>query len=254
MRSCPEHRFGTFYYPFCFFVEMCYAVRMQELKATNRVELGSRVNALRKAGFLPGVLYGEKVPSQSVSVGYRDFEKAYKEAGESTLLKLDVSGKSYPVLIHAIAYDPMRGNPLHVDFYAVRMDRALKVKVPVAFLGESPAVKNDGGILVKVAYELEVEALPQDLPHGLQIDISTLVNFESRILVRDIQLPHGVKVLMDADEVVALVEPPRSEEELATLAVAPVTGEVAEVKTERETKQELKEKEKVAEGEGKEKE
>lgn len=227
---------------------------MQELKATNRVELGSRANALRKTGILPAVLYGQHVPSQPVSVGYKDFEKAYKEAGESTLLKLDVAGKSYPVLIHAIAYDPMRGNPLHVDFYAVRMDRVLKVKIPIAFLGESPAVKNDGGILVKVVHELEVEALPQDLPHGLQIDISALVNFESRILVRNIMLPHGVKALMSADEVVALVEPPRSEEELATLAAAPVVAEVAEVKTERETKQELKEKEKTAEGESKEKE
>lgn len=227
---------------------------MQELKATNRIELGPRVNALRKAGFLPGVLYGEQVPSQPVSVAYKDFEKAYQEAGESTLLKLDVAGKSYPVLIHAIAYDPMRGNPLHVDFYAVRMDRALKVKVPIAFFGESPAVKNDGGILVKVAHELEVEALPQDLPHELRADISLLVNFESRILVKDIPLSKGVKVFVSADEVLALVEPPRSEEELATLAAAPVVAEVTAVETERETKQALKEKEKAAEGEVKEKE
>ncbi len=210
------------------------------LKAKSRIELGKKTNALRRAGFLPAVVYGEGVKSQSISVPYKDFEKAYKEAGESTLLKLEVDGKPYNVLIHDIKYDPLKGYPLHADFYAVRMDKAIRIKVPIEFFGESPAVKNDGGILVKVMQELEVEALPQDLPHELRVDLSLLVTFESKVFVKDIALPKSTKIIAGLDEILALVEPPRSEEELAALTQAPVVEVPTEVKTEQELKRAAK--------------
>ncbi|MBI2640883.1 MAG: 50S ribosomal protein L25 [Candidatus Sungbacteria bacterium] len=223
---------------------------MRELKAKPRTELGKKTNALRRAGFLPAVVYGEGMKSQSISVPYKDFEKAYKEAGESTLLKLEVEGKPYNVLIHDIKNDPLKGYPLHADFYAVRMDKVIRTKVPIEFVGESSAVKNEGGVLVKVMQELEVEALPQDLPHGLRADISALTDFESKIFVKDILLPKGVKVLAGPEEMVALVEPPRSEEELAALAQAPVAEAPEEVKTEQELKREAKGEENVVEETG----
>lgn len=220
---------------------------MQELKAKPRTELGKKTNALRRAGFLPAVVYGEGVKSQSISVPYRDFEKAYKEAGESTLLKLDVDGKAYNVLIHDIKNDPLKGTPLHADFYAVRLDKAIRTKVSIEFFGESPAVKNDGGILVKVMQEIEIEALPQDLPHGLRADLSSLETFESKIFVKNILLPKGVKSLAGSDEIIALVEPPRSEEELTAMAQAPTSEVPTEVKTEQELKREAKGEEKAVE-------
>lgn len=212
---------------------------MQELKAEPRDKLGKKAKAVRLAGFLPAVVYGEGVLSQPLAVLYNDFEKAWREAGESTLLKLDVAGTVHPVLIHDIAYDPLTDRPIHVDFYAVRMDKALRVMVPLEFAGESPAVKNEGGVLIKVAHELEVEAMPADLPHTLCIDISRLVSLGDRIFIKDIAQPKGVKILAPADEVVAIVEAPRSEEELAALEAVPAAGAV-EVKTEQEVKKEAK--------------
>jgi large subunit ribosomal protein L25 len=223
---------------------------VQELKAKPRIELGKKVNALRRAGFLPAVVYGEGVFAQSITIAHKDFEKAYKEAGESTLLKLEVDGKEYNVLIHDITYDAIKGTPLHADFYAVRMDKEIRIKVPVKFSGDSPAVKSEGGILVKVIQEVEVEALPQDLPHELTADLSRLDTLQSRLLIKDISLPKGVKILVDLEEVVALVEPPRTDEELAAeLEVKPAEG-VVQVLTEQEVKRaEKATKEVVAENE-----
>jgi large subunit ribosomal protein L25 len=208
---------------------------MQNLQVKERQIKGKKVKTLRQAGFLPAVIYGEGIPSQSISVPYKDFEKAYREAGESTLLKIEVDGESHNVLIHGIAYDPLKGNPIHADFYAVRMDRLIRTKVPLEFIGESPAVKKEGGVLVKVMQEIEVEALPQNLPHEIRADISVLDSIELKLFVKDLKLPQGVRIMTGAEEVVVLVEAPRSEEEFAAVD-AGVEGAHAEVKTEREVK------------------
>lgn len=216
---------------------------MQELKARPRIELKKRVKTLRKEGLLPAVLYGEGIPTLPLAVPYKEFERAHQEAGESTLVKLDVEGAEYNVLIYDIARDPLKDTILHADFFAVRLDKLLRASVPVEFTGESPAVKNEGGILVRIVKELEVEALPHNLPHTLTADLSGLATLESKLFVRDLALPYGVKVLAGADEIVALIETPRSEEELAALEKAPEEAGVAEVKTEREIKESMKTKE-----------
>ncbi len=212
-----------------------------ELKAELRTMKGKQVKTLRKKGVLPAVLYGEGIPTESLSIAYKDFEKAWKAVGESSLLRLDLLGKTHNVLIHDIAFDPLKNTFLHADFYAVRMDRVIRTHVPLEFVGESPAVKNEGGILVKVLHELEAEALPKDLPRTLQVDISKLHLLDARLAVKDISLPQGVKIITDEHEVIALIERPRSDEELAALSQAPVAPEVAEVKTEQEVKRETKE-------------
>lgn len=212
-----------------------------ELAVKPRIELGKKVNALRRAGFLPAVLYGEKVPSQSVSVPYADFMKVFREAGESTIFTLKVEGgKNFDVLIYNVSFDPLKDTPNHVDFYAVPQHRVIRLKVPFEFTGEAPAVKNLGGILIKVMQEIEVEALPKDLPRALRVDISSLAELESKIHIRDIHVPAGVKIHGHADDVIVLIEPPRSEEELKETVEAPVAEVVAEVKTEREVKTEEK--------------
>lgn len=216
---------------------------MQELQARPRTELKKRVKTLRKEGVLPAVLYGEGIPTLPLAVHRKEFERVYQAAGESTLVKLHVEGKEHNVLIHDIARDPLKEIPLHADFYAVRMDKLLRANIQIEFTGESPAVKNEGGILVRVVKELEVEALPQDLPHALTVDLSKLVALESKLFVRDLVLPQGVKVLAGLEEIIALIETPRSEEELAALEKAPEEAGVIEVKTEREIKESMKAKE-----------
>jgi len=208
---------------------------MQELWAELRTQLGRQAKISRAAGLLPAVVYGDGVPSQAIAVSQKEFKKAYHAAGESTLVTLHVAGVPYNVLIHDIARDPVSGNTLHADFYAVRMDKALRAPIPLEFIGESPAIKNEGGVLVKVRHELTVEALPRDLPHSLAVDLAALAAIGDKILLKDITAPRGVKILGPEDEVIAVVEAPRSDEELAALKESPV-ADIAEVKTEQEEK------------------
>lgn len=221
---------------------------MIELSVRPRTELGKKTNALRRSGFLPAIVYGEKVPSQPVSVLYSDFMKVFREAGESTIFTLKVEGgKEHDVLIYSVTFDPLKDIPEHVDFYAVPQHRAIRHKVPFEFAGEPPAVKNLGGILIKIMHEIEIEALPKDLPHALRVDISSLAELGSKIHVREIRVPAGVKIHGHADDVIVLIEQPRTEEELKESIETPAPEAVAEVKTEREVKTEEKTKKEVEE-------
>lgn len=217
-----------------------------ELKAKPRSELGKKSKNLRNEGFLPAVVYGEGVPSQPISVSYKEFEKVYRQAGESTLVTLDCGEKFYTVLIHEVVNDPLKHIPTHADFYAVRMDKELKTKVPVEFIGESAAIKNEHGILIKVMQEIEVEALPKDLPHSLVVDISVLATLNSRLSVAELTLPTGVKVVAEPDEIIAIVEAPISEDQLKAELETAVVEAPAEVRTEREIKTEEDAKKKEA--------
>lgn len=190
---------------------------------------------------MPAVLYGESVGSTPLSVSAKEFEGVLREAGETSLVTLKLEGdKTYNVLIHDVAKDPLTLRPIHADFYAVKMDKPIEAKVPLSFIGDSPAVKNEGGILVKVLHELEVKALPKDLPHEIAVDITRLENIVDKIHVGDLALPAGVTSMVPDIEVVVLVEPPRSEAELEELKKAEAPAPTAEVKTEREAKVEAK--------------
>jgi len=202
---------------------------MLELKARPRQELGKKTNKQRKAGSIPAVIYGHNVKSEPLYVEAKDFDKVYGEAGESTLVGLDLAGEKRNVLIHDVVRHALSDKILHVDFYQVKMDEKIKAKVPFMFIGEAPAVKSDGGVLVKNIQEVEVEALPQDLPHHLDVDISGLATFQDHILIKDLSVQGSIKVLAEADEIIASVQPPRSEEELAALEEK-VEEKVEEVK------------------------
>ena len=214
---------------------------MPEIAAKMRSQLGKKSSALRHEGLLPAVLYGESVESTPLSVSAQEFEKVLREAGETSLVTLKLeSGKTHNVLIHDVAKDPLTLKPIHADFYAVKMDKPIEAKVPLAFIGDSPAVKNEGGILVKVLHELEVKALPKDLPHEIPVGLTRLENIGDKIHVGDLALPAGVMPMVPDMEVVALVEPPRSEAELEELKKTEAPAPTAEVKTEREVKVEAK--------------
>lgn len=202
---------------------------MTVLKAETRAIAGKKVNQLRQAGKIPAVLYGHNVKSQNLSIDAKEFNKTFKQIGETSVLELTVGEKKHNVLVHDLDRHPLSHEVQHVDFYAVRMDEKIKVKAPLVFVGESPAVKNEGGVLVKALHEVEVEALPKDLPKEIEVDISLLATFENKIHVSDLKLGSGVKVLLEGQEMVASVTPPRSEAELKELEAAPV-AEVGEVK------------------------
>ena len=207
-----------------------------ELNAQKREVIGSGLNNLRKSGYMPAVLYGKNQESISLQIPVKDFHRAFELAGESTMVYLNVDGQSYPTIIHDIAKDAVSDSILHADFYKVRLDEKIKAKVAVVFHGESPAVKDLGGIFVRNTNELEIEAFPQDLPHEIVVDISSLKNMGNQILVKDLKLDSKLKVMAEAEEIIATVQEPMSEAELEKALEAPTTTveDVEVIKKEKE--------------------
>jgi large subunit ribosomal protein L25 len=218
---------------------------MLSLSATIRKELGKGVKTLRKKGILPAVLYGPKVANLNLEVDLKEFEKTYKEAGESSLISLSIDGKNFSVLIYDVRLSPLTEKPIHIDFYQPSLKKEIEAAVPLIFEGEAPAVKELGGTLIKEISEIKVKALPQDLPKEIKVSIGKLKTFRDRILIKDIEIPRGIKVLRGQEEIVASVSPlAKIEEELAK----PIEEKVEEVKeVEKKEKKEKKEDEAVKE-------
>jgi large subunit ribosomal protein L25 len=190
---------------------------MFEIKAEIREIVGKKVNSLRRSGIIPAILYGHGKKPVNLSVNAKDFSAIFKKAGETSLVELVVGGKKHNVLVHDLARNPLTDETIHIDFFEVRMDEKIKTKVPLVFVGESLAIKSDGGVLVRALQEVEIEALPKDLPKEIVIDISPLKTFEDKLLIKNIVMAGSIKILAGQDDVVALVAPPRSDKEMEDL-------------------------------------
>lgn len=177
-----------------------------------------RASAVRRQGLIPGIIYGRGLDSTSVQVDARQFGQAFDKVGRTSLLQLAVGSDQHNVLVREIQLHPLKNNVVHVDFLEVRMDEKVQADVPLMFTGESAAVKDLAGILVHNMDAISVEALPQDLPHNIAVDISGLTDFDRVIHVSELVLPSGVTILNSPAEVVVLVQKPRSEEELQQLS------------------------------------
>jgi len=186
---------------------------------------------LRAEGKIPAEFYGRGMENKTLMVDRAAFRKLFKEAGENTVITLLVDGKKQPCLVHDVQYHPLTNEIAHVDFYGIRMDEKLQTMVPVEFTGEAPAVKEKGGIVMKAVSEIEVEALPADLPHSFTVDLSALVDLGQSIYVKDIAVPQNVKVLSDPETVLVNVTEPAPEEEITPPAI-----DIADVKVESEEK------------------
>lgn len=186
---------------------------MPSLSAEKRDVFGKRLGRVSRAERLPGVLYGRKEKATSVFVPTREFKKLWREAGETTVVTLKLPDAEKEVMIHQVDFDPVKDEPIHVDFYAIEAGKAIEVSVPLEFTGTSPAVKQLGGTLVKVLHEIEIEAEPKKIPHEITVDISSLVDFDRQIAVKDLPLPEGVVAKANPDEIVAAVSAPRGEKE-----------------------------------------
>jgi large subunit ribosomal protein L25 len=187
------------------------------LKAEPRKILGRKVKSLRRDDVLPANVYGKKIKSEALKLGIKDFMEIYKQTGETGVVELQVQGKKepYSVLIHNLQVHPVSDKPLHVDFRKIDLTEKVEVAIPVETVGEAPgAVK--GGILVQVMNEIEVEALPTDLPEKFEVDVSKLEEIGQSILIKDLKVNKDkVKVLAGEEQVVVKVEAPKKEEEEA---------------------------------------
>lgn len=227
------------------------------LKVKKRTVFGKHNKLLREQGFIPAVLYGKKTPACSLQVDFQDFKDVYKQAGDTDIIDVIIEdGKkeeTKSVLIYNVSNHFLNGSPIHIDFYEVEMDKPIIAHVPITFIGESPAVKL-GGVLVKPTQEIEIEALPMDIPHEIVVDISVLTDFDQTLCIKDIKFPSKVKILIDENTPVVTINAPISEEELEKELGDVKTVEEVEVEGEKKEEGEDKAGEAVEEkGESKEK-
>lgn len=193
-----------------------------ELKAELRTVIGKQVNALRRQGKLPGVIYGFNVKPTPIVMDLREASNLLNKLPSSALVTVIVDGKEHNALVREKQIDYIRGTLRHVDFQVVSLRKKIRSQVPIEHTGTAPAVKEFEGILVSNMSQVEVEALPQDLPDRFLVDVSVLTEIGSAIYVRDLEAPKGVEILTDPDEVVFVITgsaPAVEEEEEATEGV-----------------------------------
>ncbi len=189
-----------------------------ELAAQTREARGKQVKAVRAEGNVPAVMYGHGTEAQAVSVGLRSLTKVFGEAGSNKMVALSVDdGKPANVMIQDVQIDSRTGQIIHADFYKVKMNEKIKAEIPLHFTGESTAVYKLEGSLIQGLSTVEVEALPANLPESIEVDITVLDDFDKTIHVSDLTIPGNVELLTDETELIAKVEPPRSDEELEAL-------------------------------------
>src|SRR3989344_3082941 len=204
------------------------------LKVGKRTVVGKKVKNLRKEGLIPGTIYGKAVKSVSIQVPLKEFETVYKEGGETGLVDVTLDGEAgKPVLIKHVQLDPKFSNPINVDFHQVNLSEKIHAKVPVEAVGEPKAVADKIGILEMPLSEVEVEALPTDLPEKIDVDVAGLANIGDQITVGDVKVPTGVVILTDATQILfkigSLIS--KEAEELAKAEEAAEAAAAAEATT-----------------------
>lgn len=202
-------------------------VDKEKLVARERDILGKKVKSLRRDGETPVVIYGGDRKPLALSVNTHDFDLLYRKAGGNTIVAIDIehaddTKEKKNVLIHRVDLDAVTGKIIHADLLQIKMNEKLTTEIPIKFVGDSIAVMDLQGSLLTPTTEIEVECLPADLPHELEVDLAPLVDFEAVIHVSDIKVGEGVTILTDPEAVVAHVEAPRSDEELEELEEAVV--------------------------------
>lgn len=218
-------------------------------------EKGVKAKHVRDAERIPAVFYGQNADTLNIDLDYKNFRRAYRVAGESTIVDLKVGDKIYKALIHDIQLDPVSDRINHIDFLSIAMDKLMDAEIPFEFVGTAPAVKNLSGVLFPQKHSVRVRCLPKDLPQKIVVDVSGLAAFHDSIHIADVHLPEGVKALDDVKLTIVTIVPPRKEEEVAAplptaaevTGAVPVEGEGMEGEAaEKEIGKEKGDKEKVA--------
>lgn len=215
-----------------------------ELMAQPRSVLGKRVKQLRNTGVTPANVYGHDIKSQAIQVDTKVLIKALSKSGETELINLIINNSPHLVIIRNMKIDPVKRQLQHVDFYEVKLTEKIKVEVPIELTGESLEVEKKGGIIIRALNLLQIECLPEQIPHRIEVNISSLKEFGDTIRVKDISIDQAIKTLNDPEQTIVRAEAPRAVEEVAPKpAVAEVAAEAEaevkepEVEKEKETKE-----------------
>ena len=204
-----------------------------ELLASNRDILGKKVRFLRRQGLTPANMYGHNIKSTALQIETSQLKHAVAQAGKSSLIALKVDGAKSPqmVIVRDIQREPLSGQLIHVDLYQVKMEENIKVEVPLSFVGEAPAIKERGGILIQNMNSLEIECLPANMPHNIELDLSGLTELDQALHVKDIPVAGTITVLTDPETAVVQIARSRAEvaeeerEEAVKAAEAPKSTE-----------------------------
>ncbi len=207
-----------------------------ELAAAPRTVIGKQVKAMRRAGQVPAILYGQNMQPMPLQLDAKVLNRVLSHAGQSRLITLQLDGGEQMALARQIHREPITGSLYHVDFLAVSMTERIQVEVPVVLIGESPAVQRNEGVLVHALNTMQIECLPGDLIDAIRLDISTLDQVDKQIAVKDLTVPEGIKILNDPDEMVVRVTPLREEkvEEAVPAAETPEVEVIEKGKKEEE--------------------
>ncbi len=199
------------------------------LQADKRTIKGKQVGTLRRQGILPGIIYGrigkEQLEPIMIQLNLHEASKIINTLTGSSLVRVEVEGEQYPVVLREVQKDIIYGTLRHIDFMAVSLTEKLQTAVPIELIGEAPAETTMAAVVVTGISELEIECFPQDMPERIEVDASVLVDIDSVILVKDLVLPDNIEVLTDPDEMIAGVTYVAIEEEPEEEA----EGELAEL-------------------------
>ncbi len=220
----------------------------EKLTVEKRTVLGKNVKRMRKQGLLPANIYGKGLESTSVQVPTKEFEALFKEVGETGLIDVVLDGQSHPVLIKNIQIASVTRKILHAEFYQVNLKEKIKAMIPVEVVGEPKAVTDKLGLLLQTLSEVEVEALPEDLPEKFELNVEHLATIDEQVTVADLKAPQGVEILTEAEQVVAKISELVSKEAEADAAAAEAAATAAS--TEGEATAESAEGVSSPEGEG----
>jgi large subunit ribosomal protein L25 len=197
-------------------------MKRHELDASKREITGKKVRFLRRQGIVPANIYGHGLESTPISVDTRSLKHLLTHAGKTDLISLKIASSKDPVrvLMREIQRNPLTDEPIHVDFYQVSMTEKIKTEVPLVFIGEAPILKKVKNISIfHLIDSIHIEALPDDLPHSLEVDVSHLEEMDHTIHIKDIPLGHGITLLSDPEQMVVKVAEARKEEEVVPAVV-----------------------------------
>ena len=188
------------------------------------------------------MLYGRGITNEHLAVPTKEFMKVFRAAGSTTIINLELSGKKHPVLVHDVQKNYITDEITHIDFYQIQQGQKIKAHVPVEFVGEAPAVKTHGGVLNKGMTEIEMEALPEDMPHQIEVNLESLQELGQSLHIKDLKISSKVHITVDPETVIVSVSEPRAEEE------APAVVDVTAVEVEGDQKKQEREAKKSEEG------
>lgn len=182
------------------------------ISATKRTLIGKQVSTLRRAGKLPGVIYGHKIDPIAITMELKESTRVLNTTTSSSVIYIDLEGTEHAVLVREKQRDYLKNRFIHVDFQAVSQTEKIRAEVSIEIVGHAPAVKDFNGVVVEGVDSVHVEALPKDLPERFVLDISSLKQIGESLTLRNIEIPEGVTVLDSLDEMIILITSPAAEE------------------------------------------